>query len=265
MSGTEPRSRKLAELSWPDVQEALAAGYDTVVAAAGSIEQHGPHLPLVTDTLLGGGLIAAVVERLDGALQGPTIPFGCSEHHMAFPGTITLEKETFKNVVKEYARSLGRHGFRTVYVVPSHGGNFAPLREAVDELEGRAGSARVVAYSDLPGFLEVIYASQRPYDVTPAVAGAHAGNTETALVLALRPELVRMERAAEGFVGDFDREAQALIFREGMRALTANGILGDARGADAARGRACLDALAAHLADYLQRELARGAAPGAAR
>ena len=218
------------------MQEALAAGYDTVVAAAGSIEQHGPHLPLVTDTLIGGGLIAAVVERLDGALQGPTIPFGCSEHHMAFPGTITLEKETFKNVVKEYARSLGRHGFRTVYVVPSHGGNFAPLREAVDELEGRAGSARVVAYSDLPAFLEVIYASQRPYDVTPAVAGAHAGNTETALVLALRPELVRMEHAEAGFTGELQDAIAGMFAEGGVASLSPIGAIGDPARASAEHG-----------------------------
>lgn len=251
-----PRSRKLEELSWPEVRDALAAGDTTVVAAAGAIEQHGPHLPLLTDTLIGAGLVEAVVARLDGALQGPTIPFGCSEHHMAFPGTLTLEKETFKGLVKEYARSLARHGFRLIYLVPSHGGNFAPLQEAIDELGGRIGDARVVAFTDLPGFLEVIYASQRPYGVTPAGAGAHAGNTETALVLALRPELARPERAEEGFVGDFDREAQALIFREGLQALTANGILGDARGADADRGRACLDALANYLAEWLRRTVA---------
>ncbi|MDP9372969.1 MAG: creatininase family protein [Chloroflexota bacterium] len=90
MTGTEPRSRKLEELSWPEVREALDAGFTTVVVAAGSIEQHGPHLPLLTDTLIGDRLVAAIVARLDGALQGPTIPFGCSEHHMSFPGTLTL-------------------------------------------------------------------------------------------------------------------------------------------------------------------------------
>lgn len=259
MTATTKRSRKLEELAWPDVQEALDGGATTVVVAAGSIEQHGPHLPLVTDTLIGTELAAAIVARLDQALQGPTIPFGCSEHHMTFPGTITLTTDTFKQVVQEYARSLATHGFRAIYVVPSHGGNFVPLQELEAELGGRVYDARFIVYGDLPAFLDVIYASQRPYGVTPAVAGAHAGNTETALVLAARQELVRQERAAAGFVGDFDAAAQALIFREGMRALTSNGILGDARGADAARGRACLDALADHLAGYLRARLASDA------
>jgi creatinine amidohydrolase len=253
-----PRSPRLADLTWPEIGAALAAGWDTVVAAVGSIEQHGPHLPLLTDTLIGEGLAAATVARLDRALQGPTIPFGCSEHHMAFPGTISLDKEPFKALVKEYARSLARHGFRLVCLVPSHGGNFGPLRETVDELGGRIGETRVVAFDDLGGFLEVMYASQLPFDVTPARAGAHAGNTETALVLDLRPDLVLPDRAEEGYVGPFGPEEQALIFREGLKALTANGILGDARGADAERGRACLDALADHLAAWVRRARAEG-------
>ena len=249
-----PRSTALADLTWPEIGEALAAGWDTVVVAAGSIEQHGPHLPLLTDTLIGDGLVAATVARLDRALQGPTISLGCSEHHMAFPGTITLGKETFKAVMQDYARSLARHGVRLVCFIPSHGGNFGPLREAVDELGGRIDEARVVAYSDLNAFLEVMYASQLPFDVTPARAGAHAGNTETALVLELRPELVLADRAEVGFVGAFDQAAQELAFREGLKALTANGILGDARDADAERGRACLDALAEHLAAWVRSE-----------
>jgi creatinine amidohydrolase/Fe(II)-dependent formamide hydrolase-like protein len=250
------RSRHLADLTWPEVRVALAAGWGTVVVAAGSIEQHGPHLPLLTDTLIGDGLIAATVARLDRALQGPTISLGCSEHHMAFPGTITMGKETFKSVVKDYARSLARHGFGLVCFIPSHGGNFAPLREAVDELGGQIDAARIVALGDLNGFLEVIYASQLPFDVTPARAGAHAGNAETALVLELRPDLALPDRAEEGYIGDFGPDAQALIFREGMPALTKNGILGDARGADAERGRACLDALADFLAAWVRREQA---------
>ncbi len=159
--------------------------------------------------------------------------------------------------MKEYARSLGRHGFRLVYFVPSHGGNFAPVQEAIAELGGRVGEARIAAYTDLPAFLEVLYASQRPFGVTPERAGAHAGNTETALVLALRPELARPERAEEGFVGAFDQAAQELIFREGLRTLTANGILGDARGAEPTLGTACLDALADHLADRIRLEFKR--------
>lgn len=248
----EPRSTRLADLSWPEVREALEAGWDTVIVAAGSIEQHGPHLPLLTDTLIGDGLGAAVVKRINRALQGPTISLGCSEHHMAFPGTITMEKETFIAVASDYARSLARHGFRYVFFVPSHGGNFGPLQEAVDALGGRIDETTVATFSNLLEFVDVLNGSQLPFDVTAERAGAHAGETETALVMHLRPDLVQAERAEEGYVGPFGREQSELIFREGMTALTPNGILGDARGAEAEFGVAALDAVADFLAVWVE-------------
>ncbi|CAN5485635.1 creatininase family protein [soil metagenome] len=248
----QPRSTLLSDLSWPEVREALEAGWDTVVVAAGSIEQHGPHLPLLTDTLIGDGLAAAVVSRLSRAFQGPTISLGCSEHHMAFPGTITMEKATFVAVVSDYARSLARHGFRYVFFVPSHGGNFAPLREAVDALGGQIDETIVATFSNLLEFVEVLNSSQLPFDVTAERAGAHAGETETALVMHLRPDLVQADRAEEGYVGPFGQEQSEIIFREGMTALTPNGILGDARGAEAEFGVAALDAVAEYLAAWVE-------------
>lgn len=248
-----PRSRQLQDLTWPEVRAALDAGWDTVIVSAGSIEQHGPHLPLLTDTLIGDGLGAAIVARVDRAFQGPTIALGCSEHHMVFPGTITMEKATFIAVVHDYARSLARHGFRYVIFIPTHGGNFGPLREAVDAIEGRIGETTVAAFSDINGFIEQLNDSQLPFDVTPERAGAHAGESETALVLHFRPDLARPELAEEGYVGPFGQEQIDLIYREGMTALTSNGILGDARGAEAEFGEAALEALSGHLVAWVER------------
>lgn len=244
--------QRLAEMHWPEVREALDRGTRTVVLAAGSMEQHGPHLPFQTDTLLGTALAEAVAARLEGVIVGPTIPFGVSEHHMAFPGTITLDGPTFKAVVRQYVASLAHHGFETVVVLPSHGGNFAPLQELFDETGGRIDGARYLPYTDLMGFMRVMETAAAADDITPAVAGAHAGEAETSMVLAERPELVDMSVAAEGFVGTFDEEAARTIFEKGMTALTANGILGDARPADAARGRRYIDALADALADWVR-------------
>lgn len=102
-----PRSLDTTELTWPEVRDAIAQGYDTVVIAAGSIEQHGPHLPEMTDTLIGTHLVRTIVERVPNALQGPTITIGCSEHHMSFAGTVALSTETFVAVVRDVARSRG--------------------------------------------------------------------------------------------------------------------------------------------------------------
>lgn len=247
--------RKLEEMSWPQIKAAIDAGQRTVVAAAGSMEQHGPHLPLQTDTLLGTFLVEAIVERLPKVFQGPTIPFGVSEHHMPFAGTITLDKEAFKTVVRQYVASLASHGFETVFIVPSHGGNFAPLRELEEETGGSIGGARFVAYSDLNAFIQPMFEVAEKDGVTAAQAGAHAGEAETSLVLAANESLVEMDYAEEGYVGDFGPEAQKAIFERGMIALTNNGILGDARPATAARGIAYRDAMADMLADWIRERM----------
>lgn len=246
--------RRLAEMHWPEVRAALDHGTRTVVIGAGSMEQHGPHLPFQTDTLLGTALAEAVAARLGdaGAIVGPTIPFGVSEHHMAFPGTITLDKETFKAVTRQYVASMARHGFTTVLVVPSHGGNFSPLRELLEETGGRIEGARFLPYTDLMTFIGAMDSVSKPDGITPEVAGAHAGEAETSMVLARKPELVDMSVAAEGFVGIFDEAASRTVFEQGMTALTANGILGDARPADAGRGDRYIDALAEMLAGYFR-------------
>lgn len=247
--------RRLAEMHWPQVQAALESGTKTVVLAAGSMEQHGPHLPFQTDTLLGTALAEAVAARLGDVIVGPTIPFGVSEHHMAFPGTITLETQTFNAVVRQYVESLARHGFETVIVVPSHGGNFAPLQQLLDETGGRIGGARFLPYTDLLAFMDPMNATAARDQITPQVAGAHAGEAETSMVLSQRDDLVDMEAAEEGYVGDFDGQAARTIFERGMTALTANGILGDARPATAERGRRYIDAMADMLAEYFSERM----------
>lgn len=246
---------KLEEMTWPEVRAAIESGRRTIVAAAGSMEQHGPHLPMQTDTLLGTYLADAIVERLPGVFRGPTIPFGVSEHHMPFAGTITLDAETFKTVVRQYAESLAAHGFETIVIIPSHGGNFAPLRALEAELGGRAGAARFIAYSDLGPFIQEMYDVAARDGITQAVCGAHAGEAETSLVLAARGELALMDHAEEGYVGDFGPEAQRAIFEQGMVALTSNGILGDARPATADRGLAYRDAMADMLAEWIRERL----------
>lgn len=246
---------KIEEMTWPEVRAALNAGRTTVIAAAGSMEQHGPHLPMQTDTLLGTFLVEALVERIPGALQGPTIPFGVSEHHMKFAGTITLDNEAFKTVVRQYAESLASHGFENVVIIPSHGGNFAPLAELAQETGGRIGAANFILYSDLMDFMVPMVAVASQDDISAEVAGAHAGEAETSLVLAANEELAQMDYAVVGYVGDFGPEAAAKIFGEGMTALTDNGILGDARPADRERGFAYRDAMADQLAAWLLERL----------
>lgn len=257
-----PRSLDTTELTWPEVRDALAEGYDTIVVAAGSTEQHGPHLSEMTDAMIGEHLARAVAERLPKTLKGPTITIGCSEHHMAFAGSVTLQKETFIAVVRDVASSLVRHGFRNVVFIPSHGGNFGPLAEAMRGLSEQLG-ANVVAYTDLIAFVGVMTDTSARFGVSPEIGGAHAGEIETALHLHLRPDLVRMDHAEAGYVGPFNEAVSRRIFEEGMPALTPNGILGDARPATADHGRVYFDDVAQHLADWVAARRAVPATAGA--
>jgi creatinine amidohydrolase len=245
----------LEEMTWPEVGAAIESGRTTVVVAVGAVEQHGPHLPLLVDAARGDRLAIEVATRLGGALVAPTIRIGCSEHHMGFPGTITLRKNTLEAICLDYAVSLARHGFTRVCFVPSHGGNFGPLAEMLPDLRAAvAPGCRVDAYTDLIGFMDFWQAGVGEHDEElVARVGGHADIAETAEMMCIRPDLVRENRAEEGHVQTFDEELMHRIFTEGFRAVTPNGVLGDARGATKAIGESCIanaaDGIATALGD----------------
>jgi creatinine amidohydrolase len=244
----------LEEMTWPDVERALAAGRSTVVVAVGAVEQHGPHLPLLVDAARGDRLALEVARRLGDSLVAPTIRVGCSEHHMGFAGTLSLRRSTLEAICLDYAVSLARHGFTRICFVPSHGGNFGPLAEMLSDLRAAvAPGCTVDAYTDLVGFMALWQSGVRELepDLVGRVGG-HADIAETSEMLCIRPDLVRSERAERGHVQAFDEALMERIFREGFRAVTPNGILGDARGATREVGEACIaraaDGIAAVLA-----------------
>lgn len=243
----------LEEMTWPEVEKAIADGHTTVVVSVGAVEQHGPHLPLLVDAARGDRLAVEVARRLGDALVAPTIRVGCSEHHMAFSGTITLRRNTLEAICLDYTVSLARHGFTRICFVPSHGGNFAPLAEMLPDLRAAvAPGCTVDAYTDLIGFMGLWQAAvgERAPDLVERVGG-HADIAETSEILCIRPDLVRLDRAERGHVQPFDEALRDRIFRDGFRSVTPNGVLGDARGAAPEIGEACI----AHAADGIVRAL----------
>ena len=244
------RTLLLEEMTWPEVEGALAGGFDSVVVAVGAIEQHGRHLPLLVDAVRGDRLALEVARRLGRSLVGPTIRVGCSEHHMGFPGTVSLRGDTLRAVCFDYVTSFARHGFRTIYLVPSHGGNFAPLAAMLDELRAAgAPDCEVRAYTDLLEFVGLWQGAVR--EVAPGLSdrvGGHADIAESSEMLCIRPDLVREELAEPGYVGGFDAALAERIFAEGLRGVTANGVLGDPRGMSREIGERCIDRAAEGIA-----------------
>jgi mycofactocin precursor peptide peptidase len=211
----------LAERTWIDVD-----GEPGLLAIPiGSCEQHGPHLPLATDTIVAEGLAGELARRRNDVVVGPTLTVTASGEHAGFAGTLSIGTPAMTQVVVELVRSAD-WAAGTV-LVNGHGGNADAVREAVAVLatEGR----EVLAW-------------------WPAVAGgdAHAGRTETSLLLALRPELVRGDRLAAGATEPLPALTSRLR-ADGLRAVSPNGVLGDPFGADATEGHALLATLADQL------------------
>jgi creatinine amidohydrolase len=226
-------------MTWPEVEAAIRNGKRTAVVVAASSEQHGPHLPEATDAILGEELAGRLARRLGDALVAPVIRPGCSEHHMSFAGSLTIAPEVLMAILDAYVASLRRHGFTRIVVTSSHGGNFPVLAEWK-----RRQASDVLVVDDFEGFAEALFAALARSGREDR-GGPHADLGETSAVLAVRPELVRMDRAVAGRT---DPTPLPEVLEKGLRALTPNGILGDPRGASPEIGTAVLESLTEFLA-----------------
>ncbi|MFW9924358.1 MAG: creatininase family protein [Candidatus Thorarchaeota archaeon] len=233
----------IEDMNWLDIQEAMQEGFDTVIVAIGSMEQHGPHLPIKTDTLIGEALVVNIAKKMGNTLVGPTISMGCSAHHLAFQGTISLQSETLKAIISDYTDSLIKHGFKKIVFIPSHGGNFSTVEEIVEILQAKYSQTKIIGFTDLFKFLEILQTASSKKGISTEEAGAHAGENETSLILALNENLVQKNRIAPGYMGPFGENESVIIFKEGMKKLTENGILGDPSKASLEKGQFYLELL----------------------
>jgi creatinine amidohydrolase len=236
---------ELDKMTSPAVRRAIDEGHDLIVVPFGAMEQHGGHLPIGTDAMLGDEIGRRLADHLD-AFLAPTVRVGCSEHHLAFAGTMTLAKETLKRVASDCARGLARHGFRRIVLVPTHGGNFQPLVEAVEEFEPIDGVSVITVASDFNRDVlqEATVGVSAKFGISPGESGAHSGEWETSIMLHLAPELVHMEAAEPGYTGDMaDAVRRILSEGSGVEAVTSNGVMGDPSRASGDRGEEYLQSL----------------------
>ncbi|MFW3172678.1 mycofactocin biosynthesis peptidyl-dipeptidase MftE [Geodermatophilus sp. CPCC 206100] len=212
----------LAGAVWPDLPER-----PLLVVPLGAVEQHGHHLPLATDTTVACAVAESALDGLDGALLAPALAYGASGEHEGFPGTVSIGTEALTGLLVEYGRSACRWAGRLV-LVNGHGGNLDALRSAVPLLrtEGRDVAWFPCA---VPG------------------ADAHAGRTETSLVLHVEPRAVRLDRAVAGETAPIG-EVLPRLRAEGVRGVSPTGVLGDPAGASAEEGAALLGDMAGRLA-----------------
>jgi mycofactocin precursor peptide peptidase len=226
----------LPDATWTEVESGPRRA---VLVPVGSLEQHGPHLPLDTDTRIAMAVADGAAAQRSGVAVAPALAFGASGEHAAFPGTMSIGTAALTDVLVELGRDVARH-WGALLLVNGHGGNRDALAAAVNRLaaEGR----RCAAFS-----------------VAPPGGDAHAGRTETSILLHLDPAAVRGEDAEPGET----RPIAELIGRlrdEGVRSVSANGVLGDPAGATADEGRRLLEHATADCVAALDALLSQGAA-----
>ncbi len=218
----------LADLTSPEV---AARGDRVLVVPVGSTEQHGPHLPLSTDTDVAVALAGRLGARRGDVLLAPPIPYGSSGEHDGFAGTLSIGAAATELVLVELGRSALPASFRRLLLVSAHGGNAGPVTAAVRLLRSEGRDVR--AWS-------------------PRWRGdAHAGRTETSVQLALAPARVRSSLAAAGNTADV-RTLVPAMQDGGVRAVSPNGVLGDPGGASAAEGLTLLDAATDDLCAFVE-------------
>ena len=227
MPGTPPGVTLLSDLTWPEAEQRATAGAMLAVPV-GSTEQHGPHLPLSTDTDIAVELAARLAVRRDDVLIAPPVCYGSSGEHAGFAGTMSIGQDALQLMLTELGRSAA-DTFRHLVFISTHGGNAGPVSRAVRQLH--AESRDVLLWQ--PG------RAQRATD-------AHAGRTETAIQLALDPRRVRASLAEPGNRTPIAELLPALR-AGGVRAASPNGVLGDPAGASPAEGAALLGELTAGL------------------
>ena len=239
----------LERMTWPEVKEEIEAGRDTIVLSFGAVEQHGHHLPLGTDSFFGDELGRAVAERL-GAFRAPTVRVGCSRHHLAFPGTMSVEQDTFTELVGDIVRGWAGHGFKRIVLLPTHGGNFVPLAAAIERL-GDVDGVEVIGVTDLMLLVNATLGLGAELGIPSSEGGLHGGEWETSMMLALHPELVRMDRAVAGYTGELETGMQRFL-EEGIHVLTETGVFGDPKQASAQNGAKYIDRLVDLTVEFIE-------------
>ena len=218
----------LPDLCWTDVDRAARRA---VLVPLGSLEQHGPHLPLDTDTRIAVAVARGAARARDGVVVGPPLTFGASGEHAGFPGTLSLGTPALTELLVELGRDASRD-WDAMLLVNGHGGNQDAVEAALTRLHAEGRRAAV-------------------FHVSPPGGDAHAGRTETSLMLHLDPSVVRAGLLAPGELAP----VSTLIDRlraEGVRSVSPNGVLGDPVGASAEEGERLLGELVAGCARALR-------------
>ncbi|WP_291053193.1 creatininase family protein [Herbiconiux sp.] len=239
-----------ARSSWTDVRDHVAAGNTIAFLPFGALEQHGPHLPLSTDTIQCAGIAARLAEHYSGLLL-PAVPYGQTWDNGGYPGTISLAASTVTAICLDIAASARSFGVTTLVIVNGDYGNRAPVHAAAAQLIDAGADVLVLDY---PGLVEVGDAVKESPWAAPGLC--HADELETSMVLALEPELVHPDR----YVAEYP-EMPADFGTRPIRfdTLSESGVFGDPRLSTAQKGEAIVSFVVQRSIEEIDAHLGSGA------
>lgn len=245
----------MQQMTWPALGALEQAEDGVGLLFCGAIEQHGPHLPLATDTLIAGFLEQEVASRLPGpVVLAPTFPFGVSAHHLGFPGTIHLPEDTFRACIRALVDALHGLGLRRIAVLSAHAGNFPALQALEPELRERL-DCKVACYHDMDAYIGVMRDAALDAGLEVAASDTHAGGLETSQMLYLwGGHRIGAYDVVEGYTAAEEGWLDTLL-AHGVKSISPSGVLGSPAGATSAIGARICAALADHLAEWVETEL----------
>ncbi|MFB5677550.1 creatininase family protein [Paenibacillus terreus] len=250
--GTAWEERFLPRLTSKQIKE-MPKDKALVILPVGAVEQHGPHLPVYTDTLIGEATLTQTLEHVSPNKEIwllPPVSYGKSNEHIGLPGTISLSANTLLAIMLDIAESLQASGFRKLLLFNTHGGNMDLLNTASREIRIRTG---MMVFYLSPGSLKVAEDLISPEELE---YGIHGGDYETSVVMSIKPDWVQNEFLAKELP---DMSPYRFLTLEGkirfgwkMADISATGIAGDATLATPGKGRTIQDRIAAILSEALE-------------
>ncbi|MCD6514757.1 MAG: creatininase family protein [Candidatus Odinarchaeota archaeon] len=249
----------LIHLTTYEFKEKISDPNTIVVLPVGSVEQHGPHLPLLTDSIIASELITKAKEIVKDEINVivlPILTYGCSYEHMDFPGTITLRLKTFLSVIEDIISSLSAFGVRKIAIANAHGGNAAILRSTVFEF-----SKKHNVFITIIELYKICNEAFSKYRESMEIGAFHAGEMETSLILHISPSSVKTDNIQKGIpIKFFNKDSAFYIekprgiggFSWSSKMVSPIGVIGDPTLANKEKGKKIFDDAVNMLADILR-------------
>ncbi|NWG08999.1 MAG: creatininase family protein [Nitrososphaerales archaeon] len=241
----------LPDLTWQEVDE-LRKKTNKVLIPIGSLEQHGPHLPLSTDTMIAFEVAKRVAKRLKNIALAPPITIGFSIEHMDFPGTLSLEPTTLMAFLRDLCSSLARHGFKKIFIINSHGGNKATIESAIQSIKNELD---ISLYSFT--LLDIVQKAFGKVRESPRGEIGHADEVETSLMLTIHSEKVRKDK----FIDEspklkphltFEGSDKEVSFAWKTKEISKSGVIGKPSKASLEKGRLLLNYLTDRVTEIIR-------------